>query len=109
MVSAYALTFDASKHIKFEFEDALETPISHRNIGNVLVTCANANASLGRNNINFDAHVSAIGPYGINSINTSGRRLRSFLELGDLALLSSFVKNNIMVFGRTLTTNYNTC
>ncbi|EOD05553.1 hypothetical protein EMIHUDRAFT_250225 [Emiliania huxleyi CCMP1516] len=39
-----------------------------------------------------NADYGAVGPHGINFLNDSGRRLRSFMELHDLAALSSFFK-----------------
>ena len=97
MISAYAPASDASEDIKLEFEDSLVTSISRRHFGDILIICADANASLGRSNFtskqnNTDTISSAIGPHEFNHVNAAGRRLRSFLELHDLAALSSFFK-----------------
>ncbi len=48
MISAYAPTSDASEIIKAEFENSLATSIARRNIGDILIIYADANASLGR-------------------------------------------------------------
>ncbi len=50
LIYAYAPTSDASKTLESKFEDALTTAINRRNVGDVIVICADANASLGRNN-----------------------------------------------------------
>jgi hypothetical protein len=97
MISAYASTSDASEDIKLEFEDSLASSISRRHFGDILIICADANASLGRSNSNSKQNntgtlTSAIGPRGFNHVNVAGRRLLSFLELHDLAALSSFFK-----------------
>jgi hypothetical protein len=63
-------------------------------IGGVLVICANVNASLGRNNPtrNDDVTYASVGSHGIEYSNVDVRRLRSFLELHELASLSTFFK-----------------
>jgi hypothetical protein len=81
------------KLLKLEFEDSLATAISRRHVGDVLIIRVDANASLGRDDSkrNNDT-LSSIGPHGFMHINAAGRRLHSFLELHDLATLSSFFK-----------------
>ena len=95
MISAYAPTStNASEIIKAEFKDSLATTIARRNIGDILIICADANASLGRRDPkrkNDDAFTE-VGPHAIDYANASCRRLRSFLELRDFTSLSSFFK-----------------
>ena len=94
IISAYAPTADASDTLKSEFEDTLANAINRRSTGDVLVICADVNASLGRNipTRNDDVTYASVGSYGIEHINAAGRRLRSFLELHELASLSTFFK-----------------
>jgi hypothetical protein len=94
MISAYAPSSDASANDQLLFENVLSSAISRRNLGDILVICADATSSLGRsapkrNDVDI---YTTIGPYGINHINLSGSRLRSFLEIHNLASLSSFFK-----------------
>jgi len=97
VVSAYAPTSHASEDTKLEFKDSLATSISRRHFEDILIICADMNASLDRRNFNFKRNNSdiltlAIGPHGFNYVNVAGLRLRSFLEIHDLAALSSFFK-----------------
>ena len=92
-ISAYEPTSDASETLKSQFEDALTTAINRRTPRDVIGICADANASLGtipisKNNLTY----ASIGSYGINYINDASRRLRSLLELHNLASLSTFFK-----------------
>jgi hypothetical protein len=94
MISAYAPTSDALENIKLEFEDSLANSISRRYFGDILILCADGNASLGRSNSNSkqnntDTLTFANGPHVFNHVNVARRRLRSFLELHDLVALSS--------------------
>jgi len=95
MISAYAPTSDASETDHSDFEDSLSSAISRRKPGDILVICADANASLGRceHKGNDDDVYTVVGPHGLDFINSAGRRLRSFLELlHTLTSLSSFLK-----------------
>jgi hypothetical protein len=91
---AYAPTSYASETLKSEFEDALSTTINCGTVRDVLVIYADANASLGQNEAtrHTDITYASIGSHDINYVNVAGRRLRSFLELNDLASLSTFFK-----------------
>ena len=81
MISAHAPTSDAFETLKSEFEDALTTTINRCTDGNVIVICADANASLGTNPTSKNGLVyTSIGSRGISYTNNAGRRLRSFLE-----------------------------
>ena len=82
----------ASETLKSELEDILANVMNRRSIGDVLVICADANASLGRNNPtrNDDVTYASVDSHGIEYNNVVGRRLRSFLELHELASLSTF-------------------
>ncbi len=92
MISAYAPTSEASNTIKSELEDAVATAINRRTARDAIVICAYSNASLGRNNPTSKKCLTytSNGSHGINCINDAGRRLRSFLELHNLASLSKF-------------------
>jgi hypothetical protein len=83
IVYSYAPTADASETLKSEFEDIIANAIRRRSIGDFLVSCVDANASLGRNNPtrNDDVAYASAGPHDIEYTNVVGRRLRSFLEL----------------------------
>ena len=47
VVSAYAPTSNASQDNKLEFEDSLATSICRRHFEDIVIICADANASLG--------------------------------------------------------------
>jgi hypothetical protein len=74
------------------FENVLSSAISRRNHGDILVICADANASLGRSDPKRnDADIyTTVGPYVINHVHLSGGSLRSFLEIHNLASPSPF-------------------
>jgi hypothetical protein len=98
MIYAYALISDASETLKSEFEDALAATINRRTDGDVIVICADVNASLGRNNPtskNGLAYTS-ISSHGINYINVAGQRLRHSLEPHNVASLSTLFNRHII-------------
>ena len=69
--------------------------LGHCRSGDVVVISTDGNASIGRGQLsgsNTDERSTSVGPYGFNHINTSGRRLRSFLEVNALAALASFFR-----------------
>ena len=94
-ISAYAPTSDASDDDKSTFERNLTSAIARRKPGDLLIICADANASIGKGTPDRhdenDRHIT-IGPHGLLHLNDAGCRLRSFLALHGLALLSSFFK-----------------
>ena len=92
-VASYAPISTAPDTEKDEYETALACVLSRRQSGDIVIVCADTNASIGRGclggqNVNYGA----VGSHGIDFLNDSGRRLRSFMELHDLAALSSFFK-----------------
>ena len=93
-ISAYAPTSDSSDDDITCFETALARAIAHRAPKDILVICADSNASIGCENSDKtdDCAHRAIGPFGIPHINQAGRRLRTFLDLHNLVALSSFFK-----------------
>jgi hypothetical protein len=72
----------------------MENTISSRYIGDFFAIYAYADTSLGRNNPtqNDDVSYASVGSHGIEYTNVDGRRLRYFLELHELASLSTFFK-----------------
>ena len=94
-ISAYAPTSDASDDDKSTFERNLTSAIARRKPGDLLIICADANASIGKGTPDSqdenDRHIT-VGPHGLLHLNDAGRRLRSFLALHGLASLSSFFK-----------------
>ncbi len=74
------------------FENVLSSAISRRSPCDILVICADAIASLGRSDPkhNDADNYTTVGPHGINHVNLSGGRLCSFLEIHNMASLSSF-------------------
>ena len=93
-ISTYAPTSDASETDHSDYEDSLSSAISRREPVDILFTCADVNASLGRcepRSINDDVYTVVV-PHGLDFIHPCGRRLRSFLELQNLTSLSSFFK-----------------
>ena len=97
LVAAYAPTTDKKDARKDEaakatFEEPIASAISRREHGDVLLICADANANIGRGNLDGFGEYTAVGPYGINHLNDAGRRLRSFLSVNNMVSLSSFFK-----------------
>ena len=96
LMSTYAPTSDASATDLDMYYSAFSTALARKPRGYVLVVCSDANASIGRgsldNTTGLSARSNAVGPYGIDHVNGSGRRLRSFLELNQLASLASFFR-----------------
>ena len=92
-VASYAPISTAPDTEKDEYETALACVLSRRPSGNIMIVCADTNASIGRGYLGgLNVGPGAVGPHGIDFLNDSGRRLRSFMELHDLAALSSFFK-----------------
>ena len=97
LISSYAPTSDASASAWDEYYSALATAIARMPFGYVLVICTDANASIGRGGLGNTAtelsgRNGAVGPHRLDHVNESGRRLRSFLELHQLASLASFFR-----------------
>jgi len=96
LMSTYAPTSDASATDLDMYYSAFSTALARKPRGYVLVVCSDANASIGRgsldNTTGLSARSNAVGPYGIDHVNGSGRRLRSFLEVNQLASLASFFR-----------------
>ena len=96
-IAAYAPTTDKKDPGKDEatkdaYEESLAAAISLRKPGDVLLICADANASIGRGSLDGSGDNTVVGPYGIDHLNDAGRRLRSFLNMNNLVSLSSFFK-----------------
>ena len=91
-VVAYAPASGAAVEEHDAYEAAFSEVIARRKPEDVLIVCADTNASIGRGRLNGSPseRYSAVGPHGIDHMNGAGRRLRSFLELHDLAALTSF-------------------
>jgi hypothetical protein len=89
LVSSYAPTSDATVVEWDTYYSALATAVARMPSGYVLVICSDANASIGRATPDSNRN-GAVGPHGLDHVNASGRRLRSFLELHQLAALASF-------------------
>ena len=95
LVSAYAPVSTASELEWDGYYSALATAIARMPSGYVLVVCSDANASIGRGCRDTDelsTRYGAVGPHGLDHVNTSGQRLRSFMELHQLASLASFFR-----------------
>ena len=91
-VAAYAPTSTAPREVQDAYEAALSEVIARRTPSDILIICADINASIGRGCLDGHNGYTAVGPHGIDHMNEAGRRLRSFLELHDLAALSTFFK-----------------
>ena len=94
LVSAYAPVSTADSEVWDAYYDALSRAIVAAPAGATIVVGTDANASVGRGSLGgpADDHADAVGPFGIEHINGSGRRLRTFLETHELASLASFFK-----------------
>ena len=97
LIAAYAPTTNKNdpgkdETAKADYESSLARAISLRKPGDVLLICADANASIGRGSLDGSGEHTVVGPYGINHLNDAGRRLRSFLSVNNLVSLSSFFK-----------------
>ena len=95
-MSTYAPTSDASEADLDAYYSAFSSALARKPHGYVLVVCSDANASIGRGSpdttTGLSARSNAVGPHGLDHVNVSGRRLRSFLELNQLASLASFFR-----------------
>ena len=92
-VASYAPISIASDNEKDEYETALACVLSRRKSDDIVIICADTNSSIGRGCLSGqNAQHGAVGSFGIDFINDSGRRLRSFMKLHDLAAISSFFK-----------------
>ena len=88
LLNSYAPT---SGHSDQEWDDYycdLSTVLGHMQNGDLLVWCTDGNASIGRST-GGDTRGAAVGPYGLDHINASGRRLRTFLELHELYAMTT--------------------
>ena len=94
MIYAYLPSSDASEHDQLDFQNVISSAISRRYFGDILVICADANASIGKSGYKRnDANIyTIVGLYGINLVILSGGRLQIFLEIHNLSSLSSFFK-----------------
>ena len=71
-----------------EYYACVAVALSKRPPGYVLVMFADCNASVGRASAGDSC--GAVGPHGLDHVNAAGRRLRSFMELHELAALTTF-------------------
>ena len=95
LMSTYAPTSAGSDTEWDNYYSAFSTGLARMPAGYVLIVCSDANSSIGRGSNDTSALAgrhNAVGPYGMDHINASGRRLRSFLELHQLASLASFFR-----------------
>ena len=96
MISAYAPVSTAPDAEHDEFELLLDAALSKRQPGDVLILCADINASIGRDGTCTDDpdintyQYGAVGPFGINYTNDAGRRFRTFLDTHDLCAVCTF-------------------
>ena len=92
LVSAYAPVSSAAAEEWDEYYDALSRAIATAPAGATVLVGTDANASIGRGRLGgpADDHAGAVGPFGIEHMNASGRQLRTFLETQKLASLASF-------------------
>lgn len=96
LISAYAPVSTASQEEWDTYYDNLNACIACAPKGSVVLVGTDANASVGRGSLgdrcNSNERVGAIGPFGLDHINSSGRRLRSYMETRELASAASFYK-----------------
>ena len=96
LVSGYAPVSTASAAEWAEYYNDVTMALSHRHSGDVVVFGTDGNASIGRGSLGSlgdgDDRTGAVGPHGLEHMNVSGRRLRTFLETNGLAALSSFFR-----------------
>ena len=62
--------------------------------GDLLVWCTDGNASIGRGT-GDDTRGAAVGPHGLDHVNASGRRLRTFLELRELYAMTTHFRKTM--------------
>ena len=89
LISAYAPVSSASDDDWDAYYDSLASARRRAHPSDIIIIGTDGNASVGRGD---DDRTGAIGPYGIDNINASGRRLRTFLETNELASLASFYR-----------------
>ena len=95
LISAYAPISTALETDWDGYYDSLSAAIARAHNGDIVVIGTDANASIGRGSLSGstrDTRSGAVGPHGLEHIDSSGRRLRSFLETHALASLASFFR-----------------
>ena len=100
LLNGYAPVSSAPADEWDEYYDALSRGLARMRRGDLLIAGVDANASVGRGSLCVTPDTGAgdgsgaVGPHGIEHVNESGRRLRTWLELHELGTLSShFTKN----------------
>ena len=96
LITAYAPT---SGHVVAEhdaFYDGFTRLLARAQPGDVVVVCLDGNASIGRGSLGGDSEAAGrtgtVGPFGLDRVNATGRRLRGFMETHQLASLASFFR-----------------
>ena len=80
------------------YYDTIVRALGRMRHGDMLIWTCDANASVGRGSLGvspdtrFAAGSEAVGPFGFDHLNASGRRLRTFMELYGLRSLSTFFR-----------------
>ena len=94
LISGYAPVSTASDEDWDTYYDSLASARARAHPSDIIIIGTDANASVGRGSLDGsgddDACAGAVGPYGFDHINASGRRLRTFLESNELCSLASF-------------------
>ena len=91
IISGYAPTSADSEAEGTAYYAAFGRAMSHMRTGDVLVAGVDANASVGKGfRLGQGDSYSAVGPFGLDHVNDSGRRFRTFLETHGLVTICSF-------------------
>ena len=96
LASGYAPVSSASDAEWDAYYADIDAVLSHAHPSDVVLFNTDANASIGRGSLGSSGddagRTGAVGPYGLDHINASGRRLRIFMETRALASLASFFR-----------------
>ena len=89
VLNSYAPVSTSPEEERDAYYAAIDSVLSYKRPGDVLVWCCDANASMGTNQGCRPAHTGAVGGFGLAHTNASGRRLRTYLELQQFTSLST--------------------
>ena len=108
LLNGYAPVSSAPADEWDEYYDALSRGLARMRRGDLLIAGVDANASVGRGSLCVTPDTGAgdgsgaVGPHGIEHVNESGRRLRTWLELHELGTLSSHFTKNFYALRRSI-------
>ena len=90
LISAYCPVGNADQDQWEVFFERLRSCISRKEVDDILIIGIDANSSLGTVKREKQEVMASVGPFGNPHVNASGIRFRSFLEVNNLAAVTTF-------------------